>query len=197
MADPNPQPGHPFLIPPSEWLAFAGAMLIALSFGLWSGAAIYRAADDALEGGPVPGYFAAFSRATERVPALLGTQLLYLLAVMVGTVFCILPGIWLGILLVPAMPRAATRDVGPMTALQDARALVTGRWWRVAGFCLLVGITIYAVYSPYFFLNMILPHGDRVALIVRATANIGAAALIAPFQLCAYAALHRRLEETA
>jgi hypothetical protein len=39
------------------------------------------------------------------VPALLGTQLLYLLAVMVGTVFCIVPGIWLGILLVPAMPR--------------------------------------------------------------------------------------------
>jgi hypothetical protein len=44
---------------------------------------------------------------------------------------------------------------------------------------------------------MILPHGDRVALIVRATANIVAAGLIAPFQLCAYAALHRRLEETA
>jgi len=196
LADANPDPAHPFSIPSNEWLALAGALLIAFSFGLWSTAAIFRVADAALAGEPLPGFGAAFSQAIERVPALLGVQVLYVLTVMLGGVFCVLPGIWLGVLLLPALPRVATREVGPIAALQDARALVTGRWWKVAGYCVLVGLTIYAIYTPYFFLNMILPHGNTAALCVRAAANLLAAALIAPFQASAYAVLHRRLEET-
>jgi len=197
LADADPQTRHPFAIPPNEWLALAGSLLIVFSFGLWAAAAIYRAADDALAGSPVPGFRAAYSWAVERVPALLGAELLYILAVMVGTVFCFVPGIWLGVMLVPALPRAATRDVGPMTALRDARDLVAGRWWRVAGFGVLVAVTILAIYAPYSFLNVALPHGNPGALLVRALANVFAAALITPFQACAYTALHRRLEETA
>jgi len=196
LADANPQPGQPFVIPPNEWLAFAGSLLIALSFGLWSMSAIYRVADAELAGEAVPGFRGAYSQVIERVPALFAAEMLYILAVMLGTVFCILPGIWLGILLLPALPRVVTREVGPVAALQDARALVTGRWWKVAGFCVLVAVTIYAIYTPYFFLNMVLPHGNPGALVVRALANLFAGALIAPFQACAYAVLHRQLEET-
>jgi len=197
LTDASPEPGRPFTIPANEWLAFAGTLVIALTFGLWSAAAIYRVADAAMGEEPVPGFGAAYSGAIERLPALLGTELLYLLSVMIGTVFCVLPGIWLGVMLLPALPRAATREVGPLDALQDARALVSGRWWRVAFFCLLVGITAYAFYAPYFFLNMILPHGNTAALFVRAASNLLGGVLIGTFQACAYAVLHRRLEETA
>ena len=195
IAHPNLERGQPLVIPPNEWLAFAGALLISLSFGLWAAAAIYRAADEALAGGTVPGFAGAYSQAVERVPALFATQLLYLVAVMIGMLFCVVPGIWLAVLLVASLPRAATRDAGPISALRDAHALVSGRWWRVAGYCLLVGVTIYAGYAPYVFLNLALPFGDAGAL-VRAAANILAGALIIPFQFCAYTALHRRLEET-
>ena len=197
LADADPQARHAFAIPPNEWLALAGSLLIVFSFGLWAAAAIYRAADDALAGGPVPGFRAAYSQAIDRVPALLGTEALYFLAVVVGTVFCFVPGIWLAVMMVPALPRAATRGVGPMTALKDARDLVAGRWWRVAGFGLLVAVTIFAIYTPYSFLNLVLPHGNPGALLVRALANVFASAVITPFQACAYTALHRRLEETA
>jgi len=60
-----------------------------------------------------------------------------------------------------------------------------------------VGMTIYAFYAPYFFLNMILPHGTPAASWVRGAANLLASVLIGTFQACAYAVLHRRLEETA
>ena len=197
LADANPEPGKPFVIPPNEWLAFAGTLLIVFSFGLWSVAAIYRVADAATAGGPVPGFRGAYSQAIERVPALLGAQLLYVLMVMLGMVFCVLPGIWLGVMLLPALPRVATREIGPVAALEDARALVAGRWWRVAVFSIFVVLTIYAIYAPYFFLNMLLPHGQTWALLVRAAANIFVALLVAPFQAFAHAVLHHRLEETA
>jgi len=197
LVDMSPQSNPTFAIPMNEWLAFAGTLLIALTFGIWSAAAIYRAADAAMADEPVPGFGAAYSNAIERLPALLATELLYLLAVMVGGVFCVLPGIWLGVMLLPALPRVATRDVGPIDALRDAHALVSGRWWRVALFFFLVALTMYAFYMPFIFVNMVLPHGNTGALIVRATANLLISILIATLAPCAYAALHRRLEETA
>jgi hypothetical protein len=196
LADMSPQPNASLQVPVNEWLAFAGTLLIALTFGMWSAAAIYRAADAAMAGEPVPGFRAAYSQAIDRLPALLATELLFLLAVMVGTVCCVLPGIWLGVLLLPALPRVATREVGPIDALRDARALVSGRWWRVAFFFLLVVITMYAFYTPFVVLNLVLPHGNTGALIVRGTASLVTSILIATIQPCAYAALHRGLEET-
>ena len=172
LVDPTPMRGTTFEIPPNEWLALAGSVLFTFSFGLWSSAALYRAADAAFDGRPVPGFARAYGEAVERVPALLGAQLLYLFGVLVGTLFCLVPGMWLAILLLPGPPRAATRDVGPIEALQDARALVTGRWWRTWIFLALTAALMYALFIPYVTLSMALPHGDTVARVVRAAGNV-------------------------
>jgi hypothetical protein len=194
LADP-PRDGRAFVVPSSEWIAFGGWILCILSFGAWSAAAMFHAAGEAFAGRPVPGPFAAYGAAVERVPSLFATQLLYGLAVGVGFVFCFLPGIWLLVLLAPALARAATRGAGPIVALREARELVTGRWWRVAGFLGLVLLTVYAALSPYMAMNFLLPQGETFGHVVRGAANTICTTLIAVVQIPAYVALNDRLEE--
>jgi hypothetical protein len=194
FADP-PRDGRALEIPSSEWIAVGGWFLCIVSFGAWSAAALFHVAREAFAGRPVPGPVAAYGASVERVPSLFATQLLYGLAVGVGFVCCFLPGIWLLVLLAPALARAATRDAGPIVALREARELVTGRWWRVAGFLGLVLLTIYAALTPYMALSFILPHGETWGTVVRIAANTLCTTLIGVVQIPAYVALNDRLEE--
>lgn len=196
FADP-PQDGRPVVIPAAEWIAVAGWAMCIISLGAWSAAALFRAAGEAFDGRPVPGFAAAYVASIERVPALFATQLLYGLAALVGFLFCFLPGFWVLVLLAPSLARAAVREAGPIQALSEARALVLGRWWRVAGFLVLVMVTVYAIVTPYFMASFLLPHGEAWALAVRAIVNTISTTLIAVVQIPAYVALNERLEETA
>ena len=193
----DPPQYRPLVIPPSEWLAIAGWMLCIISFGSWSSAALYRSAEEAFDGRPVPGFAAAYGAAVERVPALFATQLLYGLMAGAGFVLCVVPGLWAIVLLAPALPRAVLRDSGPLAALREARALVLGRWWRVAGYLMLVMVTIYSLVVPYFMMSFVLPHGEAWAHALRAIGNAISTTLIAAVQTPAYVALNEWLEETA
>ena len=199
LANPPPPTGQPasFDIPTNEWIALAGWLLFLFSIGTWSAVALLRSAHAALTTGRALGYGAAYGSAIDRVPAFFATQWLYGLIILAGFVACCVPGLWWAVLFAPALPRVATRAVGPIQALKDAKWLVHGRYWRVAGFLSLLALVIYAINIPYFVSSFVLPHGEAWAVWVRGIACTIATALIGVIQMSAYAALHERLEETA
>ena len=65
----------------------------------------------------------------------------------VGTLFCILPGLLLMALFVPVAPAIAIEGLGPIKAMRRAIGLVKPRIWPVLGIALLSGLVTSAVGS--------------------------------------------------
>jgi len=131
-------PGRPPELSASDWLVFAGVMVFQLTFGAWAQGALLFVGEASLDGAPLPGFRAAYGRALERVPSLIGTSLLFVLAIGLGTLLCIAPGVWAGAALTWGILRAGVREEGPLTALRHAYMLTRGRIWRVLGAFLLM-----------------------------------------------------------
>jgi len=84
-----------------------------------------------------------------RAPALLGAYLLGILAIAVGLILLVVPGIWLMVALFPSFLVPVVERLGPATSLSRSFKLVKGSWWRTAGILtvmvLIVGALVYAV----------------------------------------------------
>jgi len=126
-------PGRTPVLSASDWLVFAGVMVFQLTFGTWAQGALLFVGEASLDGAALPGFRAAYGRALERVPSLIGTSLLFLLCIGLGTLLCIVPGIWAGPALTWGIVRAGVREEGPWTALRHSYVLTRGRIWRVLG----------------------------------------------------------------
>jgi hypothetical protein len=82
----------------------------------------------------------AWRRVRGRVPALIGLAVLQGLAIAVGMVLCVLPGIYLWVSL-SLSPLALVLEKQSITgAMRRSFALVSGAWWRVFGILLLATI---------------------------------------------------------
>ncbi len=81
-----------------------------------------------------------------RLPSLLGATLLTGLIVTVGSIFCLVPGIWLWVLFGLVTPALVLERSGIGTAFGRSKALVNGAWWRTFGILLLT-VVIGAVIS--------------------------------------------------
>ena len=86
---------------------------------------------------------------------------------------------------------ASTRDAGPVTAVRESFRLVRGRFWRVFGYTVLIGVAVQAFTYA----------GLGMGLLVLTTLPVAAAAVYGlaiagaiPFQLVQQVALVRRLE---
>ncbi|GLY68250.1 hypothetical protein [Amycolatopsis taiwanensis] len=82
----------------------------------------------------------ALGELAPRLPALLGVTVLYTLMVAVGSVFFLVPGIWLYALFSLASPALVLEHGRVGQALNRSRLLVQGSWWRVFGVLLLTGV---------------------------------------------------------
>lgn len=71
---------------------------------------------------------------------LIATVALVGLAVTTGTLFCILPGVWLGVLWMFAAPIIAIEGLSPIAAMKRSTALVEGEWWRCFGTYMLLSM---------------------------------------------------------
>jgi hypothetical protein len=84
-----------------------------------------------------------------RAPALLGAYILGGLAIMVGLILLIIPGLWLMIALFPAFLVPVVERLGPAASLSRGYRLVKGSWWRTAGILtvmfLIVAALVYAL----------------------------------------------------
>ncbi len=174
-------------------------MVFQFTFGTWAQGALLFVGEASLDGAPLPGFRAAYGRALERVPALIGTSLLFVLCIGLGTLFCIAPGVWAAAALTWGIVRAGVREEGPLTALRHSYVLTRGRIWRVLGafllmlvfvlpFALLVGIggAVLRLGSPG------PPTTAQLAPFVLLQVISGI--VIAPAIACMQLALHERLE---
>lgn len=75
-----------------------------------------------------------------RLPGLLGVTVLYTLMVAIGSMFFLVPGIWLYALFSLASPALVLEQSRIGTSLNRSRLLVQGSWWRVFGVVLLTGV---------------------------------------------------------
>jgi hypothetical protein len=90
------------------------------------------------------GIGAALQASLPRLPALVVMMILFVLAVMLGTLLLIIPGIILMVSLLLCYPTALFDNKGPVSALSESHRLVWGNWWRT--FVMLsVGVIILAV----------------------------------------------------
>jgi len=80
-----------------------------------------------------------------RFPAMLGTGLLVSLAIAVGLVLLVIPGLYLMVALYPAAVLPVAERLGPWGSIRRARELVRGVWWRTALVLTVLTILIVAL----------------------------------------------------
>ncbi|HET9445518.1 MAG TPA: hypothetical protein VFO35_04620, partial [Steroidobacteraceae bacterium] len=90
------------------------------------------------------GIGAALQAALPRVPAVFAMMILFMLALAIGLVLLIIPGIILMVSLFLCYPTAMLDNKGPVSALTESHRLVWGNWWRTF-VMLTVGLIILAV----------------------------------------------------
>jgi hypothetical protein len=76
---------------------------------------------------------AEFAQALRLLPQILAVLLLPALAVLLGLVLLVLPGVYLGVALSVAMPALLLEHKGPIAAMKFSLHLMRGNWWRTAG----------------------------------------------------------------
>jgi hypothetical protein len=73
-----------------------------------------------------------FTQALRRLPQILAVLLLAAVAILLGMVLLILPGLYLGVALSLALPALLLEQMGPIDALKFSLHLIRGHWWRTA-----------------------------------------------------------------
>ena len=167
------------------------AILGIVSFLLATGACFRAVAEAWL--GRRPEWRESLRFALRRAPGLLWISVLYFLAVILGTLLCILPGIYVGVIWSLAFPVLFVEDRRGTKALQRSSGLVSGRWWPTFA-VLLLGYLLAAVVQFVFgfaagFLSVV---NDSLAFLIIATTvgTLISSLLTMPFQAAIVALLY-------
>lgn len=80
-----------------------------------------------------------------RAPAVIRTGILVGLAVVVGLVLLVIPGIYLMVALYPVLLLPIAEQLGARQSFRRAMELVKGSWWRTAGVLSVVSLLIIAL----------------------------------------------------
>jgi hypothetical protein len=121
------------------WTAAVGfivATIIGALAGKLAQAGCFRAVAEAYLGEEVS-WRASLRYALKRLPAVIGVTILSTIFVLIGVIFCIVPGVYLWAAFYVAIPVVLVEGVGPLRALGRSRELVRGRWWGTFGVALL------------------------------------------------------------
>lgn len=110
---------------PSVWLAYLAMVLVYTAV---YGALIHQI--NAMAHGQRLALGEALGLGLQRLPVLLGVTILFGLAVTVGLVLLVIPGIWLWGLLQLAFMAAVVERTGVFESFGVSRRLVRGNWWR-------------------------------------------------------------------
>ena len=110
---------------PSVWLAYLAMMVVYVTI---YGALIHQV--DAIAHGRRASFAEAMGHGLQRLPAMLGVSILFGLAVLVGTVLLVIPGIWVWGLLQFAFVAVVLERTGVLESFGVSRRLVSGNWWR-------------------------------------------------------------------
>jgi hypothetical protein len=126
-------------------VGFSAALLISFLAGRLAQAGCFRAVADAYLGEQV-GWRSSLRFALRRLPAVIGLTILSGILVGLGTILCIIPGIYLYVAFSVAVPVLLVEGAGPSRALGRSRELVRGRWWGTCGVAV-VGYLLVSIVS--------------------------------------------------
>jgi len=121
------------------WTLYCVGLLASVLFY----SAIYLRIDSVADGSIGAG---ALRSALRKLPLLIALIILNMLALMVGFILLIVPGLILIVSLVLAMPILLLEDKGPIDSLTSSHKLVWGNWWRTAAILTVGGIIIFVLY---------------------------------------------------
>jgi hypothetical protein len=134
----QPQPGEPvdFEETWTEISAVLVGVVLTIIASIISVGACFKAVADAYLG-ERPDWRSSTGFVFKRLHSLLWVMVLGGLAVVIGAVFCLIPGIWLFVSFSVAIPVLLTEALKGSRALGRSRNLVKGRWWQTFGILLL------------------------------------------------------------
>lgn len=124
---------------PGYWLVNVLSMLLSL----WVLGALFLKMN-AIGAGTDLGNGAVLQAAVRRAPGMLILSLLFVIAILIGLVLLIVPGLILGGSLILGWTVLMLEGKGPVAALADSHRLVWGNWWRTAAI-LTVGFIVLCV----------------------------------------------------
>jgi len=181
-----------------EFLVYVAAVFVVLILIFISTAiataACFRAVTAAYLGGQ-PDWRSSFRFARERVGRILWVTFLAGLGTSVGLVFCILPGIWLGVVWSVATPVLLTEERRGTKALARSFELVQTRFWPTLGvlaISYLIETVLNSAVGGSLLLLTITNIGDNLLLsqILSGTGQTIAAILATPFRAAVIAVLY-------
>lgn len=123
-----------------------------------------------------------------RAPLLLLMSILYFIAIVIGTILLIVPGVILAVSLVLAMPLMVLEHKGPVGSLTGSHALVWGNWWRTLAIGSVVFVIFFVIYMAVAMvvgvaMPLLLAGADAIAAAMILTVVVGALVnlLVMPF----------------
>jgi len=128
----------------AEFLIGQGVIAVLSGVSILLATAVcFKAVADAYLG-VEPDWRRSLRFAVRRLWGLIGLGILTALAVGLGTIALIVPGIWLFVSFSVAVPALLLERIGPWKAMGRSFRLVRGRWWPTAG-ALLVGYLLIGI----------------------------------------------------
>jgi hypothetical protein len=163
----------------------------ALSSAVWAALLLRQRA--IAQGRPVSAR-AEFATAFSKLPALLLLAAFSMLAIGLGAVFLVLPGIYLLVALWMAVPEFLFEERSPLEAIQSSLRLIRGNWWRAFAVLLVAFVIIFVFYALGGIFAFILVQFERGAdlAVVTATSTvfiISLGAVVMPFMVATTLAL--------
>ncbi|RPI43071.1 MAG: hypothetical protein EHM59_16310 [Betaproteobacteria bacterium] len=126
---------------PAYWTLIAVMMPVSVCL---YGAGVLRI--ESIARGSDIGFGASFRAALPRIVAMIIASICFMLAVALGFVLLVIPGIILLCSLFFYLPAIMLDGKGPVESLKFSHKLVWGNWWRVATIGTIAAIIVYVVY---------------------------------------------------
>ncbi len=89
----------------------------------------------------------AFSYFSRIIPLVI-TSILQMIFIVIGFFLLIIPGIYLSLAYLFAVPLVVEKNLGPWQALETSRKAVTHRWFSIFGFFIVIGLMMLASMIP-------------------------------------------------
>jgi hypothetical protein len=180
------------------WLGLAGALVVTLAGFLstsFATAAVTRVVADAYLGGADDTPTSSYARATgRRLLPVLGLGLLTGLLTTIGTLMCVIPGLWLQVSWCVAMPVLLLEGTTIRAAMARSMELTRPRWWGSAGVfyvgAALTGVVTVALSVPFGAAFGSFGDGVAATLVAEAAANTISSILTTPFVAAALVVLY-------
>jgi hypothetical protein len=189
----NPATLAAFELSPAYWITTL--LMVPLNFLVY-GAGITRI--ESIAQGADVGFGAAVSRTLPRILPIVVASILYVLAVCVGLVLLLVPGLILAVSLYMFLPAILLDGKGPAESIGYSHKLVWGNWWRVATISTVALIIMYLLFLiAGLLLGVFAGFGNAdlaTMFLIQMGATVVASLLVMPYFMALYVEVFRELK---